>query len=570
MRVSQFPISTLKEIPADAKISSHRLMLRAGLVRRLAAGLYTWMPYGLKVLRKVEAIVRDEMNQAGGIEMMMPTIQPAELWHESGRWDQYGPELLRIQDRHDRAFCYGPTHEEVITDFARREINSYKQLPINYYQIQTKFRDEIRPRFGVMRSREFLMKDAYSFHLDTESLDKTYKIMYDAYGKIFTRMGLNFRAVKADSGAIGGSQSHEFHVLADSGEDAIAFSDESDYAANIEMAATLPVKPLTGSMQKEKVKTPGSKTIEDISKTLGVNPEQCIKTLLVKGVDTSIVALLLRGDHELNTIKAEKLEQVSSPLEFASDAEIIQAAGCKPGSIGPIGLTIPVITDYAAAGLADFICGANETDYHYTGVNWETDLPSPVTADLRNVVAGDPCPEGNGTLSIQRGIEVGHIFQLGTKYSEAMSCQVLDENGKSKVLTMGCYGIGITRIVAAAIEQNHDDKGIIWPQELAPFQLVITPINMHKSIRLKEAVDSLYNEFQKAGIDVLLDDRKARPGVMFADMELMGIPHRIIFSERGLDAGNIEYKSRQGTESTDISLDTIVDFIKSEIKPVQF
>ena len=565
MRVSQFPISTLKETPADAEISSHRLMLRAGLIRRLAAGLYTWMPYGLKVMRKVETIVREEMNQAGGIEMLMPTIQPSELWQESGRWEQYGPELLRIQDRHDRAFCYGPTHEEVITDFARREINSYKQLPINYYQIQTKFRDEIRPRFGVMRSREFLMKDAYSFHLNTESLDETYKLMYDTYGKIFTRLGLNFRAVKADSGAIGGSKSHEFHVLADSGEDAIAFSDESEYAANIETAATLPVVATSGTMQKEKVHTPESNTIEEVSKTLSVSPKQCVKTLLVKGVESPVIALLLRGDHELNIIKAEKLDQVLAPLEFANDDEIFSITACKPGSIGPVGLTIPMITDYAAAGLADFVCGANETGYHFKGVNWETDIPVPIAADLRNVVAGDPCPDGKGNLSIQRGIEVGHIFQLGTKYSESMNCQVLDENGKSKVLTMGCYGIGITRIVAAAIEQNHDEKGIIWPQELAPFQLVITPINMHKSMRLREAVESLYNDFIQAGVDVLLDDRKARPGVMFADMELMGIPHRLIFSERGLDAGNIEYKSRLGSESTDEPLDTVVDFIKAKL-----
>ncbi len=567
MRVSQFPISTLKETPADAEISSHRLMLRAGLVRRLAAGLYTWMPYGLKVLRKVEAVVRDEMNKAGGIEMMMPTIQPAELWEESGRWEEYGPELLRIQDRHDRAFCYGPTHEEVITDFARREINSYKQLPINYYQIQTKFRDEIRPRFGVMRAREFLMKDAYSFHLTTESLDETYQTMYDTYTRIFTRLGLNFRAVKADTGSIGGSKSHEFHVLADSGEDAIAFSDKGDYAANVEMAATLPVTASAGTLQQEKVHTPGSNTIEEVSKTLGVKPNQCIKTLLVKGSETPIVALLLRGDHELNAVKAEKLDQVLAPLEFAADEAIHKTIACKPGSIGPVGMTIPVIADFAAAGLADFVCGANETGYHFIGVNWKTDLPSPVAADIRNVVAGDPSPEGEGILSIQRGIEVGHIFQLGSKYSEAMNCQVLDENGKSKILTMGCYGIGVSRIVAAAIEQNHDEKGIIWPQKLAPFQLVITPINMHKSIRLKEAVESLYNDFLEAGIEVLLDDRKARPGVMFADMELMGIPHRLIFSERGLDAGNIEYKSRQKTESTDEPLVTIIDFIKDILDP---
>ncbi|HGG58543.1 MAG TPA: proline--tRNA ligase [Gammaproteobacteria bacterium] len=567
MRVSQFPLSTLKETPADAEIVSHKLMLRAGLIKRLAAGLYTWMPLGLKALRNVERIVREEMERAGAVELLMPTVQPAELWRESGRWEQYGPELLRFHDRHDREFCYGPTHEEVISDVARREIHSYKQLPVNYYQIQTKFRDEIRPRFGVMRAREFLMKDAYSFHLTEESLNETYKAMFAAYTRIFERLGLKHRAVQADTGAIGGNASHEFHVLADSGEDAIAFSDESDYAANVELAETLPLGPPPApSESMEKVATPGKESIAEVCEFLGVEPSRCIKTLLVKGEEkNSVVALLLRGDHELNAIKAEKLAGVAAPLTLASDEEVVAAAGCRPGSIGPVGLSIPVIADYAALALADFICGANEDGYHLKGVNWERDLPTPPAADIRNVVEGDPSPDGKGKLSILRGIEVGHIFQLGKKYTKSMNISVLDEKGKSTILTMGCYGIGVSRLVAAAIEQNHDDAGIIWPDAIAPFHVALLPINYKKSPRLREAVDALHDAMEKAGIKTLLDDRKIRPGAMFADMELIGIPHRIVFSERGLDEGVLEYKARRDTEVTSVPMDEVIDFLLEKI-----
>ena len=567
MRVSQFPLSTLKETPADAEIVSHKLMLRAGLIKRLAAGLYTWMPLGLKALRNVERIVREEMERAGAVELLMPTVQPAELWRESGRWEQYGPELLRFHDRHDREFCYGPTHEEVISDVARREIHSYKQLPVNYYQIQTKFRDEIRPRFGVMRAREFLMKDAYSFHLTEESLNETYEAMFAAYTRIFERLGLKHRAVQADTGAIGGNASHEFHVLADSGEDAIAFSDESDYAANVELAETLPLGPPPApSESMEKVATPGKESIAEVCEFLGVEPSRCIKTLLVKGEEkNSVVALLLRGDHELNAIKAEKLAGVAAPLTLASDEEVVAAAGCRPGSIGPVGLSIPVIADYAALALADFICGANEDGYHLKGVNWERDLPTPPAADIRNVVEGDPSPDGKGKLSILRGIEVGHIFQLGKKYTKSMNISVLDEKGKSTILTMGCYGIGVSRLVAAAIEQNHDDAGIIWPDAIAPFHVALLPINYKKSPRLREAVDALHDAMEKAGIKTLLDDRKIRPGAMFADMELIGIPHRIVFSERGLDEGVLEYKARRDTEVTSVPMDEVIDFLLEKI-----
>ncbi len=568
MRVSRFPLSTLKETPADAEIVSHKLMLRAGMIRRLAAGLYIWKPLGLKVLRNVERIVREEMDRSGAVELLMPVVQPAELWQESGRWEKYGPELLRFHDRHEREFCLGPTHEEVITDYARKEIRSYKQLPVNYYQIQTKFRDEIRPRFGVMRSREFIMKDAYSFHIDKDSLAETYQLMYNTYSSIFGRMGLDFRAVAADTGSIGGNASHEFHVLAESGEDAIAFSDESDYAANIELAPTQPVAPAAAPTEEmTEVATPGAESIEQVSEFLKTPAEHIVKTLIVRGSDeqTPLVALLLRGDHELNAIKAEKLPGVQSPLEFASDADIEKATGCRTGSLGPVGLDLPVFADFAVLGMSDFVCGANREGFHLTGVNFGRDLPAPDAVDIRNIVNGDPSPDGKGTIKIVRGIEVGHIFQLGTTYSEAMDVKVLDENGKAVTLEMGCYGIGITRIVAAAIEQNHDDSGIIWPEAIAPFTVALAPINLHKSQRLRDAVEKLYRDMLDAGIDVLLDDRKIRPGVMFADLELIGIPHRVVFSERGLDEGLVEYKSRRGGEVEKIPVEEIVGFLRERI-----
>ncbi len=567
MKTSQLLTATLREAPADAEVVSHRLMLRAGMIRQLAAGIYTWLPLGLRVLRKVENIVRDEMNRAGAQEIQMSAIQPAELWQESGRWEQYGPELLRINDRHDREFCFGPTHEEIITDLVRREIRSYKQLPVNFYQIQTKFRDEIRPRFGIMRAREFLMKDAYSFHLSDASLQETYTRMYETYSKIFNRLGLNFRAVMADSGNIGGSKSHEFHVLADSGEDQIVFSENSDYAANLEKAEALipeQSRPQPESTMQT-VDTPGQHTIEEISQFLKVQPEQCLKTLIVKSEDDGLIALVLRGDHELNSIKAEKLDGVMSPLSFADNAEIKSLIGCDVGSIGPVGLTLPVYVDHSAGNISDFICGANIDDKHLTGVNWERDVALSSTVDIRNVCDGDMAVDGTGKLNFARGIEVGHIFQLGTKYSASMKASCLDEQGKSVTLTMGCYGIGVSRVVAAAIEQNHDDKGIIWPAAIAPFQLALIPINMHKSIRLREAVMSFYESLLAAGIDVILDDRQERPGVMFADMELIGIPHRFVFSERGLDAGEIEYKSRIDTDNQNIALASALEFITDQL-----
>jgi prolyl-tRNA synthetase len=559
MRTSQFPITTLKETPADAEIVSHQLMLRAGLIRRLAAGLYTWMPVGLRVLHKVENIIREEMNRAGALEVSMPTVQPAELWQESGRWSQYGPELLRINDRHNREFCYGPTHEEVITDYARRELNSYKQLPINYYQIQLKFRDEIRPRFGVMRAREFVMKDAYSFHLDEASLHETYMRMHDTYCRIFSRLGLDFRPVAADPGAIGGNSSTEFHVLADSGEDAIVFSTESDYAANLELATGLPPAGQRPAPRTEArlIDTPVQKTIEEISGFLNVPPSQCLKTLLVEGTETEMVALVLRGDHTLNEIKASKQPGVASPLRLIDEARVQAILGCPPGFIGPRDLPCPVIADHAALHVADFTCGANQAGKHWQGMNWERDIPLPPAADLRNVVDGDPSPDGKGELRIVRGVEVGHIFKLGDKYSKPMKAAVLDEGGKSVVMQMGCYGIGVTRVVAAAIEQNHDERGIIWPEPIAPFNIALLPMNMHKSQRLQGAVDQLYERLSNAGFDVLLDDRKARPGVMFADMELIGIPHRLVLSETGLDEGLIEYKNRTGTVDKKLSLESI-------------
>lgn len=567
MRLSQFPLSTLKETPADAEIISHQLMMRAGMLRKQAAGLYSWLPLGLRVLRKVEAIVREEMNRAGALELLMPAVQPAELWMESGRWEQYGPELLRFNDRHQRSFCLGPTHEEIITDIARREIRSYKQLPVNYYQIQTKFRDEIRPRFGIMRSREFIMKDAYSFHTSQASLDETYQLMYDTYSRIFTRLGLEFRPVQADSGAIGGNVSHEFHVLADSGEDAIAFSSDGEYAANVERAEALAPageRPAAAAA-KSTVETPGQHSIDDICSFLEITPDRCVKTLLVAGAETGVVALVLRGDHELNTVKAEKLPAVAAPLQFATDEQIRTAAGCSAGSLGPAGLSIPVIVDHAAAHLSDFVCGANEDGKHFSGMNWERDLPAPECADLRNVINGDTSPDGKGTLSIARGIEVGHIFQLGTKYSEAMSATVLDEQGKEITMTMGCYGIGITRIVAAAIEQNNDDKGMLWPAAIAPFQVALLPMNMKKSHRVQEATDRLYEDLQAAGMEVLLDDRLVRPGVMFSDMELIGIPHRVVVGEKNLDQGMLEYKARNGNDNQDIPLSDIIPFLKAQL-----
>ncbi len=565
MRTSQFPLNTVKETPSDAEIASHQLMLRAGLIRKLAAGLYTWLPLGLRVLRKVEGIVREEMNRAGALEVLMPAVQPAELWQESGRWEKYGPELLRIRDRHNREFCFGPTHEEIITELARNELRSYKQLPINYYQIQTKFRDEIRPRFGIMRAREFLMKDAYSFHADEASLQETYDQMYQAYARIFSRCGLEFRAVQADTGSIGGQASHEFHVLAESGEDAIAFSTGSDYAANLELAeAVAPAGDRPGAgAEMATVATPGHHTIEEVSRFLGVAPETCLKTLVVKGVEEGeLVALALRGDHELNPIKAEKLAPVGEPLTMASDEEIRAAIGCSVGSIGPVGLHIPLYVDRAAAHLANFVCGANRDGEHLTGVNWARDLPEPVAVDLRNVEEGDPSPDGKGNLTIVRGIEVGHIFQLGKKYSEAMNATVLDENGVTQVMTMGCYGIGVSRVVAAAIEQRHDDNGIIWPTAIAPFQVALLPMKMNKSQRVREAVEKLYGEMTDAGIEVLLDDRDVRPGFMFADMELIGIPHRVVVGERGLDEGMLEYRGRTDTENSMIALEGIIPHLQ--------
>ena len=567
MRLSRYPLSTLKETPADAEIISHQLMMRAGMLRKHAAGIYSWLPLGLRVLRKVEAIVREEMERAGALELLMPAVQPAELWEESGRWEQYGPELLRFHDRHQREFCFGPTHEEIITDIVRREIRSYKQLPVNYYQIQTKFRDEIRPRFGVMRAREFLMKDAYSFHIDQASLEQTYQVMYESYSRIFTRLGLDFRAVQADSGAIGGSVSHEFHVLAESGEDAIVFSSSGEYAANVERAeAIAPAgKRAAATADMAVVDTPGQHTIDELCIFLKVPAERCLKTLLVLGQEADVVALVLRGDHELNVIKAERQPAVAVPLQFASDEQIRQAVGCGTGSLGPVGLTVPVIVDHAAAHVADFVCGANEEGKHLTGVNWERDLPIPVCTDLRNAVDGDPSPDGNGTLNIARGIEVGHIFQLGKKYSEAMKANVLDEQGKEQAMIMGCYGIGVSRIVAAAIEQNNDDKGMIWPDAIAPFQVALLPMNMKKSLRVREATDALYEVLLAAGFEVLLDDRPVRPGVMFSDMELIGIPHRIVVGEKNLDQDKLEYRSRRDTESRDIPRADIVDFLNTQL-----
>lgn len=569
MKTSQLLIATTRETPTDAEIISHQLMLRAGLIRRLAGGLYTWLPLGLKVLRKVETIIRQEMDLAGAQEVLMPVVQPAELWEESGRWQQYGAELLRIQDRHQRDFCLGPTHEEVITDMVRKEIRSYKQLPTNFYQIQTKFRDEIRPRFGVMRSREFIMKDAYSFHLDRASLEATYQVMYDSYHRIFERMGLNFRAVQADTGSIGGDGSHEFHVLADSGEDAIAFSTDSEFAANVELAeAVAPIgEPPAASQTMTEVATPKVHTIEEVCAYLKVSSSQTVKTLLVQGATDAqpVVALVLRGDHEINDIKVEKLDLVASPMAFANAEQFQHFAGCDAGSIGPVGLNIPMIVDRAAAHCADFVCGANKTGFHLTGVNWQRDVQLGLVADIRNVVEGDPSPDGHGTILIRRGIEVGHIFQLGDKYSKALNANVLNENSRAQILEMGCYGIGVTRVVAAAIEQNHDDKGIIWPDAIAPFQVCIVPMQMHKSPRVKQVAEQLYADLTAQGIEVLFDDRNERPGVMFNDMELIGIPHRIVIGERGLDEGKIEYKHRRNKDSQNIDQSEFMAFLLQQL-----
>jgi len=575
MRLSKLPLTTLKEVPADAEVASHQLLLRAGLIRRLASGLFTWMPIGLRALRKVEDIVREEMNNAGAHELLMPAVQPAELWQESDRWDRYGPLLLRMRDRHEREFCFGPTHEEVITDIARRELKSYKQLPVNYYQIQTKFRDEIRPRFGLMRAREFIMKDAYSFHIDEASLQQTYDSMAVAYSQIFTRLGLSFKAVAADSGEIGGAQSREFHVLADSGEDALAYADNEDFAMNVELApAVTPAgERAAAAMPLSKVATPNAHSIDQVCQQLAVDPRQTLKTLLVEaqrddddsdGRDPGLVALVLRGDHSLNPIKAAKIEGVAAPLTLASADRIVAITGASPGSVGPVDAKVRVIADLSAAQCADFVCGANDDGYHLTGVNWGRDLPEPETADLRNVVAGDLTPSGN-PIAIARGIEVGHIFQLGDKYSASMDATVLDSNGRATPMLMGCYGIGVSRIVAAAIEQNHDDKGIIWPAAIAPFSVALLALNSKKSAEVRSSADKLYETLLASGTDVLYDDRDARPGVMFADADLLGIPHAVIVGDRGLQNGIVEYRNRATGESSEVNIADITAFIATQL-----
>ncbi|MFT2098943.1 proline--tRNA ligase [Marinomonas sp. 2405UD66-6] len=570
MRASNYLFSTLRDAPTDAVVTSHQLMVRAGMIRQLSKGLYTWLPTGLKVLRKVENIVREEMEKAGSLEVMMPGVQPAELWQETGRWQKYGAELLRLQDRHGRDYCLGPTHEEVITDLARNELTSYKQLPMNFFQIQTKFRDEVRPRFGVMRSREFCMKDAYSFHVNEESLHETYEVMHKAYCNVFDRIGLDYRPVLADTGSIGGAYSHEFHVLADSGEDDIAFSDASDFAANVELAEAVCLKSKAGAPTQElaEVLTPDCKTIQQVAEFLKLDVTQTVKTMLVKGLDeneqATIVALVLRGDHNINELKVEKLEGIISPFEFADEADIINKIGCAPGSIGPKGLKekgIRIIADRSAAVMSDFCAGANKDDHHLTGLNWERDCPDFETADLRNVVEGDPSPDGKGTIVIKRGIEVGHIFQLGQQYAEALKATVLDENGKAQVMHMGCYGIGVSRIVAAAIEQNFDEKGILWPESITPFDVVIVAMNYDKSEAVRNECDRLYSELKAKGLDVLLDDRKERPGVKFADCELLGIPHRLVVGDKGLANDTLEYKNRTQGENEDVATADAVDFI---------
>ncbi|WP_159565853.1 proline--tRNA ligase [Budvicia diplopodorum] len=570
MRTSQYLLSTLKETPADAEVISHQLMLRAGMIRKLASGLYTWLPTGLRVLNKVAKIVREEMDNAGAMEVSMPVVQPADLWVESGRWEQYGPELLRFIDRGERPFVLGPTHEEVITDLVRNEISSYKQLPLNFYQIQTKFRDEVRPRFGVMRAREFIMKDAYSFHTNQESLQQTYDKMYEAYSKIFTRIGLDFRPVLADTGSIGGSSSHEFQALAESGEDDIVFSTDSDYAANIELAEAMTSTkvPAAAAEELRLVDTPNAKTIAELVEQFNLPIEKTVKTLLVHATEETghkLIALLIRGDHELNEVKAQNLPQIASPLTFATEEEIREAIGAGPGSLGPVNLQVPVISDRSVAVMSDFGAGANVDNKHYFGINWERDLPLPSIADIRNVVKGDPSPDGKGTLLIKRGIEVGHIFQLGTKYSEAMKATVQGEDGRNQVMTMGCYGIGVSRIVAASIEQSYDDRGIIWPDAIAPFEVVIVPMNMHKSFRVQEVAEQLYQTLRSKGVEVLFDDRKERPGVMFADMELIGIPHTVVIGDRNLDNDEMEYKYRRNADKEMIKTDEIVSFLLSQL-----
>ena len=567
MRFSRFPISTTKETPADAEVISHKLMLRAGLIKRIAAGIYTWMPLGLKVVRNVERVVREEMENAGAVELSMPVVQPAGLWEESGRWEQYGPELCRLKDRHDRAFCLGPTHEEVITDLAKTEIRSYKRLPVNFFQIQTKFRDEIRPRFGVMRSREFVMKDAYSFHEDQASLEETYWRMHEAYSTIFDRLGLDYRPVEADTGSIGGSHSHEFHMLAESGEDDIAFSTESDFAANVELAEGLmPVAVEQEAAALEVFDTPNAKTIDALAKHYDVSAASSIKTLFVEDAEGELVALVLRGDHQLNEIKAEKIEGISQPLRMAQETAVKNATGASFGSLGPVGLDTRVVVDRAASVLVNFVCGANEDDKHFRNANWGRDVKNFEVADLRTVVAGDPSPCGKGVLEIKRGIEVGHIFQLGTKYSEAMNATVLDQNGKSVPMTMGCYGIGITRIVAAAIEQNHDENGVIWPGAMAPFSVVLIPLGMDKSETVATAAEAMYADLKTAGVNVAMDDRKERPGVKFADCELMGIPLRVTIGERSLKEGVVEVQGRRDSETTNVAVESAVAFVVESLR----
>ncbi|MAF15731.1 MAG: proline--tRNA ligase [Marinomonas sp.] len=574
MRASNYLFSTLRDAPSDAVVASHQLMIRAGMIRQVSKGLYTWLPTGVKVFRKIENIVREEMQKAGSLEVIMPGVQPAELWQETGRWQKYGPELLRMKDRHDRDYCLGPTHEEVITDIARNELTSYKQLPLNVFQIQTKFRDEVRPRFGVMRSREFVMKDAYTFHATQECLQSTYDIMHQAYCNVFDRIGLDYRPVRADTGSIGGAYSHEFHVLADSGEDDIAFSDTSDFAANVELAEAVSLKsaPDAATQEIEEVYTPNCKTIAAVAEFLKLPVEKTVKTMLIKGVDeegeNTIIALVLRGDHTINEIKVEKLKGAVVPFEFASEADIVAKIGCQPGSIGPRGLKeagVKVVVDRSAAVISDFCAGANKDDYHFTGLNWGRDCDDFEVADIRNVVEGDPSPDGQGSIVIKRGIEVGHIFQLGQTYSEAMKATVLDENGKAQVMHMGCYGIGVSRIVAAAIEQNFDEKGIKWPLAIAPFEVAIVGMNYEKSESVKEACDELYNSLLAQGIDVILDDRKERPGVKFADCELLGIPHRIVVGDRGLKEGTLEYKSRETGDGEDVAVADALTFIQQKL-----
>lgn len=566
MRSSHLYLPTLKEAPADAEVKSHQLMLRAGMIRKLASGIYTWLPLGLRVLRKVESIVREEMNRINGQEVLMPNLQPAELWQESERWDAYGPELLRFTDRHQRWFCFGPTHEEVITTLIRNEIRSYKQLPLILYQIQTKFRDEIRPRFGVMRAREFIMKDAYSFHRDKASLAETYQSMHDSYCRIFTRLGLKFRAVLADTGNIGGSQSQEFQVLAQTGEDQIFYSDSSDYAANAELAESLVTDQRPApSAALEKVKTPGTKTIAKVCEFLKIDPQHCVKLLMVKGKKDPLIGLILRGDHELNPTKLAKILEIAHPLTFAEETDILALTGSLVGYLGPVGLSIPLIVDRSAAVLANFVCGANEEGFHYTNVNWERDCPLPSIADLRQVQVGDPSPDGKGHLKMERGIEVGHIFQLGNKYSRAMDANFTTEDGNQLPMEMGCYGIGVSRIVGAAIEQNHDEQGIIWPDAMAPFQVVIVPIAYHRSELVKQAADALYQQLGEVGMDVLLDDRAERPGLLFADNDLIGIPHRLVISEKTLQDKVIAYKARTEKNEQTLPIHNILNFLQKKL-----